>query len=68
MINNSLHNISRNKLGNNWQVRITRNGIHRSRSFSDGRNMGSPAVSLLRAIETRDEMLSVPFKTFVKNY
>ena len=68
MISNKLHNISRNKTQNLWQVRVTRNGIARSKAFSDSKYSGSAPIALLAAIGTRDEMLTTSLTKFTRNY
>lgn len=69
MSNNSLRNIFRNKAQNCWQVRITRKGIERSKTFTDSKmEVNSPALSLAYAVVKRDEMLAASFKNFVNNY
>jgi len=63
------HNISRNHTQNCWSVRITRNGVKRSKSFSDSKMpIASPVVSLVAAMRMRDEMVNASFKDFKNNY
>lgn len=60
-----MHNISRNKRMNLWQVRISRAGLKRSKSFSDSKQpLRSPVFSLIQAIAWRDAALDAPISKF----
>lgn len=74
--NNSLKNITRHGQTNAWQVRVTRNGVKRTKLFSDGDYHASsamlsdysPGLALIKAIAYRNELVNASFKTFCRKY